>query len=166
MNAFSTDNILANGLTATTISATTISGGTFFGNGSGLTNVSAVVPAGTTMLISTDEVETTGTINNASIKSFTVPVNTYSRIMVESEVGFQSVANTSGTATFNLDYGGVVKRTVLIRFDATGAGDTHSAGYTLKYSEAFTGGGLVKITTTGVANGTWAIESFRVYGVQ
>ena len=28
-----------------------------------------------------------------------------------------------------------------------------------------TGGGIIKITTTSVANGTWTVQGFRIYGI-
>jgi hypothetical protein len=148
------------GLTSTgTISSSVISATTY-------QNLPPATPlSGTLILLNTQETEITGVANSTGIFTYTVAVNTYSRIMVESEVGFRSTANLNGLTTFELQYGGVTKRNALIEFDATGAGDQHAAGYTLKYSEAFTAGGVVRINTTGVANGTWTVESFRVYGI-
>ena len=138
---------------------------TFTNNTGGTFNVTGFSVSGTLILLDAQETQTTGTANQTGIFTYTVASNTYSRIMVESEVGFRSNANANGLTTFVLEYGGVTKRDALIEFDATGAGDQHAAGYTLKYSEAFTGGGVVRINTTGVANGTWTVESFRVYGI-
>jgi len=182
-------------LTATTITASTISGGTLYGDGSNLTGIGGgsftggtvtgptvftngltantisattyqnLPISGALILLSTQETQITGTANSTGIFSYTVASNTYSRIMVESEVGWRGNANLNTNVTFELQYGGVTKRDALIEFDATGAGDQFAAGYTLKYSESFTGGGVVRINTTGVLQGTWTVESFRVYGI-
>jgi pyruvate/2-oxoglutarate dehydrogenase complex dihydrolipoamide acyltransferase (E2) component len=69
------------------------------------------------------------------------------------------------TVTFNILVGVVNKRSKNIRFDATGAGDVHEAGRSIKYSEAITAGGTITITTTGTVGGTWTVDSLRVYGV-
>jgi hypothetical protein len=147
------------------LTANTISGGTIYGDGSNITNVSSSPLSGTIVLIDTDETETTGTGNNGAIKTYTLGSNTYSRIMIESECGFRSNANTNGIVTFNIEINNVVVRNALIEFDATGAGDQHAAGYTLKYSQPLTAGGTIDISTTSVANGTWTVESLRIYGV-
>ena len=102
-----------------------------------ITSTSSNLPSGIMILLSNDEVEVTGSPNNNSIKSYVVPSNNYSQIMVESEVGFLSNANLSGTCNFQILYNDVVVRQAQIEFDATGAGDQHAAGYTLKYSGNF-----------------------------
>lgn len=133
----------------------------------GATGADAVLPAGLLILLDAQETETTGTINTSLIKSFVVPVNTYSAIMVESEVGFRSNANLPSNCVFELLYDAVIVRDARIEFDATGNGDQHAAGYTLKFTDAYASGGTVSIRvfTVGAINGTWTVESFRVYGI-
>lgn len=131
----------------------------------GSTGAAASLPSGTIILLDAQETEVTGTTTTTIVKTYTVPANTYTFIMAESECGFISAANASGNVRFELLYGGVIKRNAAIEFDATGAGDQHAAGFTLKYTEAFTGGGVIRVDAQNVANGTWAVESLRVYGV-
>jgi hypothetical protein len=140
--------------------------GSFQGNGIGLTGLTTTAspPAGTVILINADETIVTNTIN-ATAKTYTLASNTYSRILIETEVGFRSNANTNGIVTFNVVVGGVVKRTHNIEFDATGAGDQFESGRSLKYSEAITAGATITVTTTGTANGTWEVDSLRVFGI-
>jgi hypothetical protein len=115
-------------------------------------------------LINTQETQQTGT-TNTTVFTYVLASNSYSRIIIESECGFISNTNVSGIVTFNLLVGAVNKRSKNIRFDATGTGDQHEAGRLLKYSEPITAGATITITTTGTANGTWTVDSLRVYGV-
>lgn len=131
----------------------------------GATGSGATLPSGLLILINNQETQTIGNTNNSSIRFNVVDPNLYAQIMVESEVGFRSDANLNGTATFEILYGATVVRNALMEFDATGTGDQHSAGYTLKHCQSFTAGGTVSIRTTSVVNGVWTVESFRVYGI-
>lgn len=133
----------------------------------GATGANAVLPSGLVILLDAQETETTGNANASLIKSFVVPANSYSSIIVESEVGFRSNANLNGQCVFQLLYDAVIVRGANIEFDATGAGDQHAAGYTLKFSDVYTSGGTVsiRVQTVGAINGIWTVESFRVYGV-
>lgn len=141
--------------------------GSFQGNGTNVTGAKATItnmPSGTVILIYHDETESTGT-NDTTVKTYTLAANTYSRIIIETEVGFENTAATDGIVTFNLVVGGVTKRTHQIEGDNTGAGDQQDKGRVLKYSEAITAGAVIDITTTAIANGTWKVDSLRVYGV-
>ena len=141
--------------------------GSFQGNGSAITGAKAIItnmPSGTVISLYRDEVEDTGT-TNTTVKTYTLPSNTYSRIIIESECGFRGNVNVNSNATFNIVVGGVTKRTHTDEGDATGGGDQQEKGRTLKYSEAITTGATIEITTTAVANGTWSVDSLRVYGV-
>jgi hypothetical protein len=120
--------------------------------------------SGTIVLIYTDENETTGTTATTA-KTYTLAANTYSKIMIEAEIEFINNANTNGNANFNIVVGGVTKRTLTLSGDATGTGDQFQSGGTCKYSEAITGGAVIDITTTTVANASWVVFSLRVYGV-
>jgi hypothetical protein len=131
----------------------------------GTSGTSGLSPAsGAVILINTQETAQTGTTNTTAF-SYVLAANSYSRIIIESECGFLGNANVTATVTFNILVGAVNKRSRNIRFDATGAGDVHEAGRTLKYSESITGGATITITTTGTSNGTWTVDSLRVYGV-
>jgi hypothetical protein len=123
------------------------------------------LPAGTLVLINTDEIESIGTTTTTAVKTYTVPANTYTRIMAESECGWRSNANSNSNVRFEIRYDLTIVRNAVIEFDATGNADQHAAGYTLKYSEPFTGGGQIFIDAVNVANGTWTIESLRIYGI-
>jgi hypothetical protein len=140
--------------------------GSFQGDGTGLTGLTTTAspPAGTMILLSAAENILTGT-TNTTVRSYVLAANTYSSIVIETEVGFRSNANTNGIVTFNIVVGGVVKRTHNIEFDATGAGDQFESGRTLKFSEPITAGATISITTTGIANGTYEVDSLRVYGI-
>jgi hypothetical protein len=140
--------------------------GSFQGSGLGLTGLTTTAspPAGTTILLSADETIVTNTINTTA-KTYVLAANTYSRILIETECGFRSNANTNGIVTFNIIVGGVTKRTHQIEFDATGTGDQFESGRTLKFSEPITAGATITVTTTAVANGTWEVDSLRVYGI-
>lgn len=120
--------------------------------------------SGTIVLIYTDENETTGTTATTA-KTYTLAANTYSKIMIEAEIEFINTANLNGNANFNIVVGGVTKRTLTLSGDATGTGDQFQSGGTCKYSEAITGGAVIDITTTTVANASWVVFSLRVYGV-
>ena len=120
--------------------------------------------SGTIVLIYTDETETTGTTATTA-KTYTLAANTYSKIMIEAEIEFINNANTNGNANFNILVGGVTKRTLTLSGDATGTGDQFQSGGTCKYSEAITGGAVIDVTTTTVANASWVVFSLRVYGV-
>ena len=123
--------------------------------------------SGTLILLFHHEPDQTGTSNANPVtnKTYTVAANTYSKIMAEAELEFENNANAAGNATFNIVYGSVTKRSVTLSSDPTGTGDIVQGGGAIKYAEAFTAGGVVKITTTSVANGTWTLQGFRVYGV-
>lgn len=171
-NGFNSEgNVTITGsLTSTQPFTGTFSGsfsGSFQGSGLGLTGLTttASAPTGTVILLSASENIVSGTANNASVKTYTLAANTYSSILIETEVGFRSNANANGIVTFNIVVGGVTKRTHNIEFDATGTGDQFESGRSLKYSEAITAGATITITTTGVANGTWEVDSLRVYGI-
>jgi hypothetical protein len=140
--------------------------GSFQGSGANLTGLTTTAspPAGTMVLINASENIVSGTTNTTA-KTYTLASNTYSSIVIETEVGFRSNANTNGIVTFNIVVGGVTKRSHNIEFDATGAGDQFESGRSLKYSEAITAGATITITTTGTANGTWEVDSLRVYGI-
>jgi len=120
--------------------------------------------SGTIVLIYTDETETTGTTATTA-KTYTLAANTYSKIMIEAEIEFINTANLNGNANFNIVVGGVTKRTLTLSGDATGTGDQFQSGGTCKYSEAITGGAVIDVTTTTVANASWVVFSLRVYGV-
>jgi hypothetical protein len=140
--------------------------GSFQGSGANLTGLTTTAspPAGTMVLINASENIVSGTTNTTA-KTYTLASNTYSSIVIETEVSFRSNANTNGIVTFNIVVGGVTKRSHNIEFDATGAGDQFESGRPLKYSEAITAGATITITTTGTANGTWEVDSLRVYGI-
>jgi hypothetical protein len=132
---------------------------------SGISGAGGATP-GTVILIDAQETEVTGTATNNTAQTYTLAANSYDRIIVESELEFQSAANAQSTVTFNLVIAGNTRRSVLLDADATGAGDVFGMGGVLKYSEPLTGGGTITVQAVVVAgNGTWTVASLRVYGV-
>ena len=141
--------------------------GSFQGNGTNVTGATAIItnmPAGTVLLIYADEVGDSGT-TATTVKTYTLPANSYSRIIIESGCGFRGNAASNSNANFNIVVGGVTKRTKTIEGDNTGGGDQQEKAALLKYSEAITAGATIEITTTTVALGTWEVDALRVYGV-
>jgi hypothetical protein len=133
-------------------------------NGSGSLEVKAA--SGIIALINTDETDSSGTTTSTAVKSYAVPANTYSRIMVEAEIGLDHLGNSDSEWNFILVYGGVNKETIPLRFEGSHAGDANKLSGVIKYSEAFAAGGTVQINVSAVtAAGTWYVRSFRVYGV-
>ncbi|MFA5800838.1 MAG: hypothetical protein WC840_07890, partial [Candidatus Peribacteraceae bacterium] len=164
-------------VTVTTTDAQTLTNKTISGASNTINNLNASnlasgtvpaarLPAGSMILITADETAASGTAAANPIKSFVVPANTYSHIMVESEIGLVHTGTTDGNWNFIIDYGGTVKETIPIRARGNNASDSHSLSGAIKYSEAFTAGGTVKIYNTATtAGGTWSVQSFRVYGI-
>jgi hypothetical protein len=141
--------------------------GSFSGSGAGITGTRATItnmPAGTVELIYADEIQSTGTAN-ATAKSYVLASNTYSRVIYETECRFRNNVNTNGIVTFNILVGAVNKRSHQIEADAVAAVQ-FDQGRVLKFSEVNTAGGTVTVTTSGFANGTWTVDSLRVYGVK
>jgi len=141
--------------------------GSFQGNGTNITGAPAIItnmPAGTVELIYADETQSTGT-GNATAKTFTLSANSYSLVIYETECRFRNNVNSNGIATFIISVGAINKRSQQIEADAV-AGVQFDQGRAMKFSELNTAGGVVTITTTGVANGTWTVDSLRVYGVK
>lgn len=129
--------------------------------------ISGSAPSGTMVLLYADETDATGTGTVLSVKSYTVPSNTYSLIMTEAEVSFNGAANADNELSYRLMNGTTINREFRLKQDATGSGDTWILGGSLKFSEAMTGGGVVDIDVVGI-NGsgyTWTIHSFRVFGI-
>ena len=120
--------------------------------------------SGTLVLLSANETPVSNT-SNATPFTYTLGSNVYSRILIESECGLFTNANTNATVTFNIIVGGVAKRSKIVRIDATGALKQYNVGRSLKYSEQITGGAIIQITTTSSTGGTWTVDSLRVYGV-
>ena len=121
--------------------------------------------SGTLVLLSANETPVSNSSTNATPFTYTLGSNVYSRILIESECGLFTNANTNATVTFNIIVGGVAKRSKIVRIDATGALKQYNVGRSLKYSEQITGGAVIQITTTSSTGGTWTVDSLRVYGV-
>ena len=141
--------------------------GSFSGSGAGITGARSIIsnmPSGTVELIYADEIQSTGT-GNATAKTYSLAANTYSRVIYETECRFRGNVNSAGTATFNILVGATNKRAQQIEIDAV-AGVQFDMGRVLKFSEVNTAGGTVTVTASGVANGSWTVDSLRVYGVK
>ena len=123
---------------------------------------------GTIVLINADETDAsdaTGSTAEITLKSFSLPANTYSRIIVESEIEMQfpTVANMS--MTFRLKYGAtIVESKILDGPSVTTGPDVHAV---IKGSQAQTAAVTITVTVQrGIASGVTArAYSLRVYGV-
>ena len=119
--------------------------------------------SGNMVLLYTDETDQTGTgaAPTNPIKSYVVAANTYSKILVEAEVGVDATA--TGNWQFDLLYAGTVKESSQFKWNIT----TFGSFGTVKYSEAMTAGGTVQVNSvkSSVTTLTWYVRSFRVYGV-
>lgn len=132
--------------------------------GSGDVPISGSAPSGTLVLVNANEVNSNGG-TAFTVKSYTMPENTYSRILIESECEFYSGTNILSTCDFAIYVGGVVKRIVENVNSATGAGDYVRTGIAIKYSEAIPSGALIELRTQNVSNATFVVNSLRIYGV-
>lgn len=122
--------------------------------------------SGALILLSNSEADVTGIATTASVKSFVVPANTYSQIMVETEIGLDQSGSNNSEWVCDIQYAGVTKATSNLKFRGNNASQEHKAVGVLKYSEAMTAGGTVQINITAVTvNGTWRVNSLRVYGI-
>jgi len=130
-------------------------------------NVSSAPASGTMILLYADEVDATGIGSQLSVKSYTVPANTYSLIMVEAEVSFRGAANADNELSYRLMNGTTINREFRLKQDATGTGDTWILGGSLKFSEPFTSGGLLDVDVIVIngVNFSWTVHSFRVFGI-
>jgi len=150
---------------ASSVSGTNIK--TINGNsllGSGDLTITATPPSGTVVLLNADETIGTGG-TNATIKTYVLGSNTYSRIIIESECEFQQNTNLNASCNFCIYVGSTVKRIVECFASATGAGDYMRDGIAAKYSEAITAGATITIRTENTVNATFQVNSLRVYGV-
>lgn len=122
--------------------------------------------AGAMILLSNSEVDVTGIATMASVKSFAVPANIYSQIMVETEVGLEQSGSNDAEWNFSVLYAGVAKESHNIRLRGNNASQSHKTLSTIKYSEAMPLGGTVQVNATAVTvNGLWKINALRVYGI-
>lgn len=125
-----------------------------------------IIPTGTLVLLSNNEADVTGVATTASVRSYAVPVNIYSQIMVEVEIGLEQSGSNDAEWTYIIQYGGVTKESRPIRLRGNNVSQAHKTLSVLKYSEAMLAGGTVQINVTAVTvNGTWKVNSFRVYGI-
>lgn len=141
----------------------------------------ANLPPGTVLLLYADEIDTAETSNSTvetTLKSWSLPANTYSTIIVEAEVQgrINADAVVRSTFTWRFDEGATTRKTFIWKLtsDAGGSGfnpNSQQQSATLKASFA---GGQVAATTLSISGqmGTAANtifmmgHSFRVYGVK
>lgn len=122
--------------------------------------------SGAMILLSNSEADVTGVATTASVKSFVVPANIYSQIMVEAEIAIEQSGNTNCEWQFDLQYAGVTKATLNLKMRGNNASQEHKPGAVLKYSEAMTAGGTVCINLTAIfLSGLFRVQSLRVYGI-
>lgn len=132
--------------------------------GSGNIAVTANAPAGTVILLDSNETDVSGT-TNSTVKTYVLAANTYSKIIIEGECEFISASNVLSTCDFSIFVGATQKRVIENLNSATGAGDFVRSGISIKYSEAITVGDTITLRTQNVSNATWNVCSLRIYGV-
>lgn len=117
-------------------------------------------------LINADETDVSGTTSNGAAKTYSLPANAFSRIVIEAEVALTGRANKEDKATFTIEIDDVVKESVSLKQDATGQGDFWQLGTQLKWSGQEQAAATIDIAVTAdLGAGTWEIKSLRVYGV-
>lgn len=142
----------------------TINGNSLLGSGDLSISGGGGSLSGTVVLLSADETQATGT-GNATHKTYVLPSNTYSRIIIESECEFQQNVNVNSACDFAIYIDATLKRTVECRASATGAGDFMRDGISVKYSEAIPSGATITLRTLNTSNCSYQVNSFRIYGV-
>lgn len=152
-------------------------------NGSNITSGTvpeARLPQGTVILLSVDETdsaETTASTTETTLKTYSLPANSYSEIIVEVEVQgrINSDAVLRSTFTWRFKEGVTTRKTFIWKLtsDAGGtAGDPNSQRQSATLKTSFAGGqsSATTLSITGQmgtnnANIGMLAHSFRVYGV-
>ena len=128
------------------------------------------IPAlGELQLVNADETQNSATVPNAdtAVKTYTLAVNKYARIIAEAE-GYGSfvVTSTNQIISIKIKFAGVQVGQTMTLDAALGA--TSRIPFPVKASGAFTAGGLITVTISAPAadaNTTVFLNSLRVYGV-
>jgi len=118
------------------------------------------------VLESVSETDVTGTTTNATAKTYALPANSYTRVIVEAEISLVGVAATDNEVKYDLKIDGTnIDDTVSLRQANTGAGDQFKLAGCLKASKVQQGAVTITISVTAVLGaGTWTVRSLRVYG--
>ena len=121
---------------------------------------------GMVVLINADETEVTGAASNGAVKTYSLAVNTYAKIIIEAEVALDAGVHKENEVQFNIEIGDVVKRSLNLRASDTGPNDNIKIGGALKYSQQQKTAATIDIAVDVISNtGTWRVKSLRVYGV-
>ncbi len=117
-------------------------------------------------LLYNDETDATGVNAQASVKTYAVPANSYSPVMVEAEVAYDVTSAAFGEFRFDLIYATVTKESLSLKQGGDVA-NTYKVAGVVKYSEAMPAGGTVQLDTVKIvtAANNWYVKSFRVYGI-
>lgn len=130
-------------------------------SGSGSTEL----PSGLVILLYADEADYNATVSTTA-KSYTIPANSYSKIMIESEISFQGTGNNDEWVDFEIVLDGTSARLIPLKQDQTGRDDDWKLAGSLKYTTPYPDGGLASIkVTVRLGTGNWYVHSLRVYGV-
>ena len=141
-------------------------------------HVGGGVPSGTLILLYNDEVDSSET-NTSTVevekKSWTLPANSYSKIIIESEVRdrVEQDASTKCDFTWRIKVGGVTAKTFINRIIASSTTSIDSGGREVIPVKTIVAGGQTgntAISLTGqmsLSNANTGIlaHSLRVYGV-
>ena len=130
-------------------------------SGSGSTEL----PSGLVIFLYADEADYNATVSTTA-KSYTIPANSYSKIMIESEISFQGTGNNDEWVDFEIVLDGTSARLIPLKQDQTGRDDDWKLAGSLKYTTPYPDGGLASIkVTVRLGTGNWYVHSLRVYGV-
>lgn len=135
--------------------------------------------AGIPILIFNDETDSTEQINStsesAALKTFNLPINTYSKVLIEAIVRsrFESDVTSRSDYTWRIKVGGATVRTFVERIIALNTAGADSGDRQLSTISTIVAGGqgsvtaitiTVQMNTQDVLNGG-LVHVFRVYGI-
>jgi len=131
----------------------------------GVTLAALASGLGTPILLSDDDTETTGAITNASVKSFALPINTYTEILIEAEVGWDYLSGAGGTGDLQWDIlvGGLSQRTMNMKTGST-SGFTFTFPLRVIVVQKAASTLAISVTVNG-GTVTWRVRSLRVWGI-
>jgi hypothetical protein len=144
----------------------TANNGVVVTNGSGVPSVDPQIkqsnlPTGTVLLIYWDENDFGDQWSSSSAKTTMLPANTYSRIIIESEVSLRTTNHDEADWLFDLEVDGDIEESIRLVLNREGA-ISGSIKTSLVQNSAVP---VTIVVTQNVRRGTWTVKSLRIYGV-